>query len=435
MEIPPASPSPQPEAVPAPPFKEALRYWHRLGWISFGGPIAQIAMMHEDLVQKRRWVDESRFRSALAFCSLLPGPEAQQLATCLGWFLHGVRGGLAAGLLFLLPSILILLGAASIYAHWGSLRGVAGFYAGLKPAVVAIIAMAVLRLARNNLKHDVHVWVLCAAVALSVIHVPILLILLAAALAGWWWSDLFLPGTAPPQRASWVLPKLKFELPREVLWPLVVGGVLWLMPLILGWLLGALPWFWGQARFYTGTALFSFGGAYTVLPYVWQGAVNDHGWITTSQMMDALALGETTPGPLIMVVSFVGHLSSWNHFHWLEAGSRDLLALLGGLLAVWYTFLPGTLAALVGAAYLHRLHQWPRAAAVLSAIAAAVVGMISLLGLKSLGHLVSGGKLWLDAAQVMMAIVATLLLWKRPQLALWKVVLGCGGVGVILSLF
>jgi chromate transporter len=203
----------------------------------------------------------------------------------------------------------------------------------------------------------------------------------------------------------------------------------------LGWLLGALPWFWGQARFYTGTALFSFGGAYTVLPYVWQGAVNDHGWITTSQMMDALALGETTPGPLIMVVSFVGHLSSWNHFHWLEAGSRDLLALLGGLLAVWYTFLPGTLAALVGAAYLHRLHQWPRAAAVLSAIAAAVVGMISLLGLKSLGHLVSGGKLWLDAAQVMMAIVATLLLWKRPQLALWKVVLGCGGVGVILSLF
>lgn len=435
MEIPPASPAPQPEAVAAPSFEEATRYWHRLGWASFGGPVAQVAMMHQDLVRDRRWVDERRFRSALAYCSLLPGPEAQQLATCMGWMLHGWRGGLVAGLLFIIPSILILLLAATVYAHWGSLRGVAGFYAGLKPAVVALIVMAVVRLARNNLKHDAHIWVLCAAVACSFIHVPFVLILLAAAFCGWWWCDHFLPEVERPKTLRLQFSWASFNVPREALVYLGIGGVLWLMPLILGWMLGALPWFWGQGRFYTGTALFSFGGAYTVLPYVWQGAVNDHGWITTSQMMDALALGETTPGPLIMVVSFVGFMSSWNHFHWLDSGLRDLFALFGGLVAVWYTFFPGTLAALFGAAYLDRISKHPRAAAVLSAIAAAVVGMIALLGLKSVGHLISGGRLWLDATQLFMAMVATWLLWKRPQIALWKVVLGCGMVGFVLSLF
>ncbi len=417
--------------TPAPTFGEALRYWHRLGWTSFGGPVAQIAMMHEDLVVRKRWVDEAHFQHAMNYCMLLPGPEAQQLATYVGWLLHGLRGGLAAGLLFILPSILILLGFATLYAHYGQVPGVAGFFMGLKPAVLALIVMAAVRIGRKSLREDVHVWTACAAAGLSVIHVPFALILLAAAVAGWVWRTHYLPaaGAQAPQLAALKVPG------SSAVRVLLVGAGLWLLPLAGAYLLGSQgEWFRKLGFFYTGTALFSFGGAYTVLPYVWQGAVHDHGWITTTQMMDALALGETTPGPLIMIVAFVGYLSSWNHLHLLD-WTRDLYALAGGVVAVWYTFLPGFLAILVGAPWVERTRHLPNIGAPLIAISAAVVGLIGLLALRALSHVVGGAGLAVNGLMAGLAVLSFYLLYARPAIPVWAVVLGSGAIGALVTGF
>lgn len=412
-----------------PTLAEAVRYWHRLGWTSFGGPVAQIAMMHEDIVVRKRWVDEAHFQHAMNYCMLLPGPEAQQLATYLGWLLHGLRGGLIAGLLFILPSILILLGLATLYVHYGQMPSVAGFFMGLKPAVLALIVMAGVRIGKKNLREDVHVWTACAAVGLSVIHVPFALIILGAALAGWLWRTRYLPVSevAPP-------PASTFRASRGAWRVLLVGAGLWLLPLAVAYLVGAQgEWFRKLGFFYTGTALFSFGGAYTVLPYVWQGAVHDHGWITTTQMMDALALGETTPGPLIMVVAFVGYLSSWNHLRLVD-WTRDLYALLGGLIAVWYTFLPGFLAILMGAPWVEQTRHLPNFGAPLIAISAAVVGLIGLLALRALSHVVAGGELAINGLMAVLAVLAFYLLYTRPAIPTWAVVLGSGAVGALVTM-
>ncbi len=412
-----------------PSLGEAVRYWHRLGWTSFGGPVAQIAMMHEDIVIRKRWVDEAHFQHAMNYCMLLPGPEAQQLATYLGWLLHGLRGGLAAGLLFILPSILILLGFATLYVHYGQVPGVAGFFMGLKPAVLALIVMAAVRIGRKSLREDIHVWTACAAVGLSMVHVPFALIILGAAAAGWTWRRRYLPDS--PQG----LPPVAGFKPSQGGWRILLSGVLlWLLPLAVATLAGAQgEWFRQQGFFYTGTALFSFGGAYTVLPYVWQGAVQQHGWITTTQMMDALALGETTPGPLIMIVAFVGYLSSWNHLHLVD-WTRDLMALLGGVLAVWYTFLPGFIAILVGAPWVERTRHLPNLGAPLIAISAAVVGLIGLLALRALSHVVAVGGLAVNSLMAVLATLAFYVLYARPAIPTWAVVLGSGMVGALATL-
>ncbi len=414
----------------SPTFKEALRYWHRLGWTSFGGPVAQIAMMHEDVVTRKRWVDQAHFQHAMNYCVLLPGPEAQQLATYLGWLLHGVRGGLAAGLLFILPSIVILLGFATIYVHYGQVPGVAGFFMGLKPAVLALIVMAAVRIGKKSLRQDIHVWTACAAAGLSFIHAPFVLIIGAAGVAGWIWRTHYLPSDTVK---GLEIPALR-TLPLSTLRVLLVGFGLWLLPLVLAYGLGQQgDWFRKLGLFYTGTALFSFGGAYTVLPYVWQGAVHDYGWITTTQMMDALALGETTPGPLIMIVAFVGYLSSWNHLHLLD-WTRDGYALVGGIVAVWYTFLPGFLAVLVGAPWVERTRHLPNVGASLMAISAAVVGLIAHLALQALGHVVGGGvSLTVNALMVALALLAFYLLYARPGIPTWAVVLGSGVIGAIFT--
>ncbi len=416
-----------PVAAPAPTLGEAVRYWHRLGWTSFGGPVAQIAMMHEDVVVRKRWVDEAHFQHAMNYCMLLPGPEAQQLATYLGWLLHGLRGGLAAGLLFILPSILILLGFATLYVHYGQVPGVAGFFLGLKPAVLALIVMAAVRIGRKSLREDIHVWTACAAVGLSLVHVPFALIILGAAAAGWTWRTRYLPAS------SEATPTAGFRASHGAWRMLLWGALLWLLPLVVATFAGAQgEWFRKQGIFYTGTALFSFGGAYTALPYVWQGAVQDHGWITTLQMMDALALGETTPGPLIMIVAFVGYLSSWNHLHLVD-WTRDLFALLGGVIAVWYTFLPGFLAILVGAPWVERTRHLPNLGAPLIAISAAVVGLIGLLALRALSHVVVGAGLAINSLMAVLAVLAFYLLYARPAIPVWAVVLGSGAVGALAT--
>jgi chromate transporter len=414
-----------------PSFGEAVRYWHRLGWTSFGGPVAQIAMMHEDIVVRKKWVDEGRFQHAMNFCMLLPGPEAQQLATYLGWLMHGVRGGLAAGLLFILPSIFILLAFATAYVHLNQIPAVAGFFAGLKPAVFALILVALIRIGRKNLRHDAHVWTACAAFVLSLAHVPFVLILGAAAAAGWRWHDYYVGPAAP--EGSLHVPH--FDRLSPGAWRLAAIGIgLWLLPLLLAYgLTGRGDWFRQLGIFYTGTALFSFGGAYTVLPYVWQGAVHDHGWITTTQMMNALALGETTPGPLIMIVAFVGHVSSWNHLHLMD-WTRDLYAVLSGLTAVWYTFLPSFLSILLGAPHVEKLRHLPRFSGPLVAISAAVAGLIALLAVQALGHVIGGASLVINGVMAAEAGAAFYLLYARPRIPTWAVVLGAGVVGAVLKL-
>jgi chromate transporter len=437
--------------------------------------VAQIAMMHEEIVVRKRWVDEAHFQHALNYCILLPGPEAQQLATYMGWLLHGLRGGIAAGLLFILPSIAILLGFATLYAHFGQVPLVAGFFMGLKPAVFALIVLAAIRIGKKNLRHDIHVWTACVAVALSFVHFPFMVIVLLAAAAGWYWRAYYVaagPGlgsssgsdpvrgltpTAPTADVTATMgvarvvgavratlgrlrvPSFKGIVSRLAErrvwrpWAMAIG--LWMLPLLLCYGLSAYgDWFRRLSFFYTGTALFSFGGAYTVLPYVWQGAVHDHGWITATQMMDALALGESTPGPLIMIVAFVGHLSTWNQLH-IDGGWRDLWAVWGGLIAVWYTFLPSFLLILVGSPWVEKARHLPNLSAPLAAVSCAVVGMIGMLALQSLAHVVTGASLAVDGVMALMAAVILFIFIRRPRIPVWAVVLGSGGVGAIIHLF
>jgi len=413
-------------------------------------------MMHEEIVVRKRWIDEAHFQHALNYCMLLPGPEAQQLATYIGWLMHGLRGGIAAGLLFILPSIAILLGFSTLYAHFGQVTWVAGFFMGLKPAVFALVVLAAIRIGKKNLRHDIHVWTACVAVALSFVHLPFVVIVLLAAAAGWRWRDYYV-GLGPPLGSdpAWGLtPKgglsltsLTSSLGRAAKgavswlaerrvwrpWAIVLG--LWVLPLLLSYGLSAYgDWFRRLGFFYTGTALFSFGGAYTVLPYVWQGAVQGHGWITATQMMDALALGESTPGPLIMIVAFVGHLSTWNQLH-INDGWRDLWAVWGGLIAVWYTFLPSFLLVLVGSPWIEKARHFPNLSAPLTAVSCAVVGMIALLALQALAHVVTGASLTVDGVMALMAVVVLFIFIRRPRIPVWAVVLGSGTVGAIIHLF
>ena len=375
----------------APSFAAALRYWLRLGFISFGGPAGQIAVMHQELVERRRWISEGRFLHALNYCMLLPGPEAQQLATYIGWLLHRTPGGIAAGVLFVLPSLLLLIALSWLYVSYGTLPLVAAVFYGLKPAVTAIVVQAAHRIGTRALANG-WLWALAAAsfMAIAVLHVPFPYIVLVAALVGAaggrWAPQLFAKGAAHDARRASHGPALidddtprpahaRFRWPRLLL-VAAVGLLLWSAPMAaLHVLRGANDTLSHMGWFFTKAALLTFGGAYAVLPYVYQGAVAHYGWLTPAQMIDGLALGETTPGPLIMVVAFVAFLGG--HGALAPAGVSPLTnAILAAMLVTWFTFLPSFLFILAGAPLVESSRDALHFTAPLTAITAAVVGVV-----------------------------------------------------------
>ncbi|MGB4117909.1 MAG: chromate efflux transporter [Polaromonas sp.] len=414
-------------------FSEALRFWLQLGFISFGGPAGQIAIMHRELVEKRRWISEKRFLHALNFCMLLPGPEAQQLATYLGWLMHRTWGGVVAGTLFVLPSLLLLVGLSWVYMAFGEQPVVAGIFYGIKPAVAAIVLHALHRIASKSLGNPLIApfsWALAAMsfIAVWVFNIAFPWVVLTALLLGAVLSRVA-PGalgkvgghaakaggvheaalidddTPTPAHAVFKLSRLALVLSA--------GAVLWLLPMVLlffnfGWqgTLTQIGWF------FTKAALLTFGGAYAVLPYVNQAAVEHYQWLTTAQMMDGLALGETTPGPLIIIVAFVGFVASWGK---AVMGSEALFlgAALGACVATWFTFLPSFIFILAGGPYVESTRGNLKLTAPLAAVTAAVVGVIANLALFFIAAVArpfgAGGAI--DWVALAMVAAAALALW------------------------
>jgi chromate transporter len=410
----------------APTRAEALRYWLRLGCISFGGPAGQIAIMHRELVDERRWISERRFLHALNYCMLLPGPEAQQLATYLGWLLHRTWGGIVAGALFVLPSVVVLVTLSWLYVVYGTLPAVAAAFDGVKPVVVAIVLHAAWRIGRRSLRHPFR-WLIAAAafVALFAFRMPFPLILAAAALAGIVGAR-FVPaafaatsahGAAPAAHARAVIdddtpPPAHARFSRTAIVRVVLACLaLWSGALAL---VVAIDGRDGElvrmAWYFTKAALVTFGGAYAVLPYVQQAAVETYGWLTHAQMIDGLALGETTPGPLIMVVSFVGFVGAWTK----AALGPDALALAGvagALVATFFTFLPSFMFILAGAPFVESTRDELRFTAPLAGISAAVVGVIVNLAAVFGVHVFQRNGA-IDAAAIVVAAAAAVALFR-----------------------
>jgi chromate transporter len=443
----PAEPPPAPP--PAPRFSEALRFWLELGFISFGGPAGQIAIMHAELVERRRWISERRFLHALNYCMLLPGPEAQQLATYIGWLLHRTRGGIAAGALFVLPSLFILIALAWLYVAFGEQPLVAGLFYGIKPAVTAIVVQAVHRIGSRALRNGV-LWGIAAAafVAIFALHAPFPLIVAAAAAIGFVGGRirpaLFRTGGHAAAQGSWGPALIDDDTPRadhtRFRWSRLVrvgtcGLALWAVP--IGALAIALGWdhtLTQMAWFFTKAALLTFGGAYAVLPYVYQGAVGRYAWVTPAQMIDGLALGETTPGPLIMVVAFVGFVGAWAH-PVLGPEHAFLSAAAAAALVTWFTFLPSFVFILAGGPLVESTHDDLAFTAPLTAITAAVVGVILNLALFFGYHVLwpQGFEGRFDPVAAMLALAAAvaLLRYRRGVME----VLGASAVaGLLVSL-
>ena len=388
----PSGPGDTETAAPAlPGFSKACAYWLRLGLVSFGGPAGQISIMHQDLVERRRWISEHRFLHALNYTMLLPGPEAQQLATYIGWLMHGTAGGLVAGVLFVLPSLMIMMALAWVYVIYHELPVIAGMFYGVKPAVVAIVLAAAHRIGTRSLATPfARLIAVLAFLALLLGHLPFPLIIAGAAAAGFI-AARFRPGwlavTARHQDAGRaygpalidddtpVAPHAQFNWRRVTAFA-VTGLALWCMVSAL--LVLQFGWhgtFTQMGWFFTKAALLTFGGAYAVLPYVYQGAVQQFQWLTATQMIDGLALGETTPGPLIMIVAFVGFIGGWNAAPF--APHLPLFAAIAGACtATFFTFLPSFIFIFVGAPAVEATRHELRISAPLAAITAAVVGVI-----------------------------------------------------------
>lgn len=425
-------------------FAEALRFWLKLGFISFGGPAGQIAVMHQELVERKRWISEGRFLHALNYCMVLPGPEAQQLATYIGWLLHRTRGGVAAGVLFVLPSLFILIGLSWLYVAYGHLTLVAGIFYGIKPAVTAIVLQAAHRIGSRTLKNPL-LWTVAAAafIAISLLKLPFPAIVAGAAAIGFVGGRIvpryFQGGGAHGKAQNSFGPALiddNTPTPEHALFSyrrltlvVVVGLALWLVPIAA--LLGYLHWqhpLTQMAWFFTKAAWLTFGGAYAVLPYVFQGAVLQYSWLSATQMIDGLALGETTPGPLIMVVAFVGFVGAYSQ----ALFGPEYLFLAGAAaatLVTYFTFLPSFLLILAGGPLVETTHNDLKFTAPLTAITAAVVGVIVNLALFFAYHVwwPRGFASALDAAAVVITLAAAvaLLRYKRSVLE----VIGCSALG------
>ncbi|MFD2514976.1 chromate efflux transporter [Pontibacter locisalis] len=369
-----------------PSFKEAFLFWVKLGFISFGGPAGQIGIMHEFVVDQKRWISDSKFLHALNYCMLLPGPEAQQLATYIGWLLHGVRGGLVAGIFFVLPSVFILLGLSIIYVTYGNVPWVSALFDGLKPAVVAIVLLALIKIGQKSLKSGLHYTVaLLSFIAIFFFKVPFPYIILTtialALLIQWMKPHYFQNNKASADNVSnedgFYLNSGSQTAETSFSWQLIVrrsviAVLLWVVPFILFYLSTQNFAFWRTlSMFFTKAALVTFGGAYAVLPYVAQVTVEKLGWLSRLQMIDGLALGETTPGPLVMVLAFVGFMAGYN-----EYGGSLAMGALGLLTTTFYTFLPCFLFILVGAPVVERTQENARVKVVLGIVTAAVVGVV-----------------------------------------------------------
>ncbi len=430
-------------------FGDALRFWLKLGFISFGGPAGQIAIMHTELVERRRWISEKRFLHALNYCMLLPGPEAQQLATYIGWLMHRTRGGIVAGALFVLPSLGILIALSWVYLRFGDVPWIAGFFYGIKPAVTALVLHAAHRIGTRALQNG-WMWGIAGAafVAIFAFDVPFPAIVAAAAVIGWlgarWAPRVFAPGGGHGSaRRDYGPAVINDDTPtpaharfsrRHLAKTVAVGVGLWLAAMAM---LVATQGMQGTLTqmgwFFTKAAMLTFGGAYAVLPYVYQGAVEQHLWLSGPQMIDGLALGETTPGPLIMVVAFVGFVGGWLHQvlgpHALFAG-----AALAATVVTFFTFLPSFVFILAGGPLIEATHGKLGFTAPLSAITAAVVGVILNLALFFAYHVLwpqgFGGQF--DVAAAGIALAATLALF-RFKVGVMPLIGVCGLIGVALQ--
>jgi chromate transporter len=428
---------------------EAFRYWLKLGFISFGGPTGQIAIMHQDLVERKRWISEKRFLHALNYCMVLPGPEATQLATYIGWMMHRTWGGIVAGSLFVLPSLVILAALTWIYLAYGNLPLIAGLFYGIKPAVTAIVLFAAWRIGSRALKNAA-LWAisLAAFVAIFAFDVPFPYIVLGAGIVGYiggrFAPDKFATGGHGPTDKHYGAAIIDDVTPtpahalfawRHFAAVLTVflgiwGGTLAGLVALFGWesTLAQMGWF------FTKAALLTFGGAYAVLPYVYQGAVEHYGWLTPTQMIDGLALGETTPGPLIMVVAFVGFVGAWTKAA-LGPGALALAGCLGAAVATFFTFLPSFLFILLGGPLVESTHGNLKFTAPLTGITAAVVGVILNLAVFFAWHVLwpagfSGKFEWFSALVGVAALVA---LW-RYKSGMIPVILCCGLAGLLYRL-
>jgi chromate transporter len=421
--------------------RDASRFWLKLGLVSFGGPAGQIALLHRELVERRRWLSERRYLHALNYCMLLPGPEATQLATYLGWLMHGVPGGLIAGGLFLAPSVVVLTALATAYVLWGEWPVLTAMFAILKPVVLAVVVVAAWRVGRRTLHSSLLCTLAIAAFAgLAILRVPYPLVVLGAALVGVLvgrWRPAWLARRAAPTPSAMAgmaetesdaraihddhspTPDHARLSSKRLALTLLVWGFATALPLLLlaaigGWN-GTLAL---MARFFSRVALVSFGGAYAVLPYVAQGAVEQFGWLTADQMLDGLALGETTPGPLIMVVAFVGFMGGWSSQLLAESGAW-WAALAAMLTTVWFTFVPSFGFILAGAPFVEASRDDLRLTAPLTTISAAVVGTIASLAVFFSGPVLfpSGTFNLLAGCIVAVALMAQLKLqWSVLQL-------------------
>lgn len=440
------------ESAPVKPVSllQAVLFWLRIGFISFGGPAGQISILHQELVERRRWISERRFLHALNYCMLLPGPEAQQLATYIGWLLHRTWGGVIAGVLFVLPSLFILIALSWVYIALGDVPLVAGIFYGIKPAVTAIVVQAAHRIGSRALQNKA-LWAIAAAsfVAIFALNLPFPLIVLGAAMLG------FIGGKVAPDKFqvggghagarktfgpalidddSPIPEHARFSWSRVAVL-LVTGVALWALP--MGSLILAFGWdgtLTQMGWFFTKAALLTFGGAYAVLPYVYQGAIGHYGWLTPAQMIDGLALGESTPGPLIMVVAFVAFVGAYVQ----QVFGPDQAFLAGALaatLVTWFTFLPSFLFILVGGPLVESTHNELKFTAPLTAITAAVVGVILNLALFFGYHVLwpqgFGGEFDWPSGLIALGAAVALFRYKRSVI---QVLVGCALAGLAVWL-
>ena len=442
---------PQNATPPTVSITQAFWFWLKLGFISFGGPAGQISIMHQELVENRRWISEKRFLHALNYCMVLPGPEAQQLATYIGWLMHRTWGGVIAGVLFVLPSLFILIALSWVYIAYGDLPVVAGLFYGIKPAVTAIVVQAAHRIGSRALKNNV-LWAIAAAsfVAIFALNIPFPFIVLGAAVIG------YVGGRYAPQffnaggghggaNKSFGAALIDDETPTPAhalfrwsrfAFVFAIGFVLWVIPMsalcaVYGWQHD----FTQMAWFFTKAALLTFGGAYAVLPYVYQGAVGHYHWVTPTQMIDGLALGETAPGPLIMVVAFVGFVGGYAKAL-LGTEHLFLSGALAASLVTWFTFLPSFIFILAGGPFVETTHNNLKFTAPLTAITAAVVGVILNLALFFGYHVLwpqgFGGSF--DVGSAFIALAAGIALFKYKCNVI-HVISAAAIIGLLLTLF
>jgi chromate transporter len=430
---------------------EAFLYWLKLGFISFGGPAGQISMMHQELVEKRRWISEQRFLHALNYTMVLPGPEAQQLATYIGWLMHGLRGGIAAGVLFVLPSLFILMALTWVYLAYGDMPAIAGILYGIKPAVTAIVVYAAWRIGSRALKNNLlRAMAVLAFLGIFAFDIAFPYIVLMAGLLGYAGSyvvpEKFTVGghhaasnktfgpalidddTPVPAHARFSWPRIIFIATTGVI---IWATVMMALAMYYGWHSPLTQMGW----FFTKAALVTFGGAYAVLPYVYQGGVESYGWLSATQMIDGLALGETTPGPLIMVVAFVGFVGGWSK----ELFGPEMLPLAGAAgaaVATFFTFLPSFLFILIGAPAVETTRHDVKFTAPLTGITAAVVGVIINLAVFFAYHVLwpEGFAGRFEGFSLLIGLLAFIALF-RYKMGIVSVIGACAVAGLAYSMF